>query len=61
MQEHRFRPWPVTMEHSLLAGSLAGEHRDPFDRMIAAQALLEQLTVVTCDREIAAFGCKVLW
>ena len=40
---------------------LPGEHRDPFDRLIAAQALIEDLTVVTRDREIAAFGCKVLW
>lgn len=53
----------LTLEprHAHHAGLLEGEHRDPFDRMIAAQALLENLTVITRDPEIAAFGCKVLW
>jgi len=51
----------ITMVHSLHGGSLPGDHKDPFDRLIAAQALLENLTVVTLDRAIAAFGCKVLW
>jgi len=52
---------PVNSRHAHRAGLLGGEHRDPFDRLIAAQALLEDLTVVTRDPEIAAFGCKVLW
>ena len=47
--------------HALRAGMLPGEHRDPFDRAIAAQGLVEQLPVVTGDRAFAAFGCKVLW
>lgn len=34
--------------------------RDPFDGLIAARALLDDMTVITRDREIAAFGCKVL-
>ena len=45
----------------IAAGLLHGEHRDPFDRLIAAQALAEGLTVVTFDPEFAAFGYKVLW
>lgn len=52
---------PVNSRHAQRAGLLGGEHRDPFDRLIAAQALLDDLTVVTRDPEIAAFGCKVLW
>ncbi|WP_033923138.1 type II toxin-antitoxin system VapC family toxin [Sphingomonas sp. 37zxx] len=56
-----FRSLDVTAAHGLLAGTLAGEHRDPFDRLIAAQALIEELTVLTRDPEIAKFGCKVLW
>lgn len=51
----------VTARHGVYGGSLPGAHKDPFDRLIAAQALLEQLTVVTCDREITAFGCETLW
>ncbi|UUL81737.1 type II toxin-antitoxin system VapC family toxin [Sphingomonas qomolangmaensis] len=61
MAANDFRSLDVTASHGLLAGTLAGEHRDPFDRLIAAQALIEDLTVVTRDREIANFGCKVLW
>ena len=52
---------PAQPRHCLQAGLLAGNHGDPFDRLIAAQALIEGLTVVTCDRQIAAFGCEVLW
>ncbi len=51
----------VRDDHSVCAGLLPGDHRDPFDRLIAAQALIEQLTVITRDRELAAFGCKTLW
>lgn len=47
--------------HGVKGGMLPGDHRDPFDRLIAAQALIEGLIVVTRDPEIAAFGCEVLW
>ena len=47
--------------NSLEAGTLPGEHRDPFDRMIAAQSILEKLAVVTNDKEIENFGAELLW
>jgi PIN domain nuclease of toxin-antitoxin system len=40
---------------------LPGAHGDPFDRMMAAQALIENLTVVTRDPAFAGFGCGVRW
>ena len=52
---------PVSGDHAVRAGRLPGEHRDPFDRLIAGQALVENLVVITNDPQIAAFGCKVLW
>jgi PIN domain nuclease of toxin-antitoxin system len=52
---------PISHHHAIRAGVLEGDHRDPFDRLIAAQALLENLVVITRDPEIARFGCKVLW
>lgn len=61
MMDHDFQSLDVTMAHMLRAGALPGDNRDPFDRVIAAQALAEDMTVITRDREIAAFGCKVLW
>lgn len=61
MARNRFGRMDVSDEHALRAGYLAGEHRDPFDRIIAAQALVEDLTVLTRDPQLAALGCKVLW
>lgn len=51
----------VTVDHGLLAGSLPGEHRDPFDRMIAAQAITEDMIVITRDPALATLGCRTLW
>lgn len=45
-------PLPVTMEHGLLAGSMPWDHRDPFDRILVAQATLEELVLVTVDAAI---------
>jgi len=56
-----FHHLDVTARHGVHGGSLPGGHKDPFDRLIAAQALLENMVVATRDPEIAAFGCKVLW
>lgn len=61
IREEGFQHLAVEHHHSVKAGLLAGPHRDPFDRILAAQALIEDMTVVTRDREIAEFGCKVLW
>ena len=56
-----FRLLDLTAAHALRAGYLQGVHRDPFDRLIAGQALVEDMTVLTNDSRIAGFGCKVLW
>ena len=57
----RYRLLGVTVEHAVVLARLPRHHRDPFDRLIAAQALEDGLTVVTRDPAFAAFGCKVLW
>jgi PIN domain nuclease of toxin-antitoxin system len=51
----------ISVEHSLLAGSFANEHRDPFDRMLAAQAALEGAALVTLDPAFASFPITTLW
>jgi PIN domain nuclease of toxin-antitoxin system len=43
------------------AGLLAGDHKDPFDRMLAAQALIEDMGLVTAGPLLAAFGARVVW
>jgi PIN domain nuclease of toxin-antitoxin system len=59
--EEGFLPLPITLEHAHLAGSLPGAHRDPFDRMLAAQAQIENMPLVTADPVFRAFGTRVLW
>jgi PIN domain nuclease of toxin-antitoxin system len=57
----RGRPLSVTIAHALRAGSFPADHRDPFDRILAAQAMVEDLVVVTPDPAFAAFAVAVLW
>ena len=52
---------PVTHRHGLRAGSYPTKHRDPFDRMLAAQAEMESLTLVTKDAAFEEFPVRVLW
>ena len=56
-----FTELPISTKHAVLAGSLAGSHRDPFDRMIAAQAICESLEVVTADDALAILGARSVW
>lgn len=51
----------VTFEHALRAGALPAAHRDPFDRLIAAQAEIEGMTIVTLDTALRAFDVPTLW
>ncbi len=59
--EEGFQRIAIQQQHSLRAGSLESDHGDPFDRMLAAQAIIEQMTLVTRDRHMPAFGCETLW
>lgn len=53
---------PIEEGHALLAGSLEWAHRDPFDRMLAAQSMLESMTLVTDDAAFAGLrGLATLW
>ncbi len=53
---------PVSTEHALLAGSLEWAHRDPFDRLLVAQSLLENVTLVTSDSEMSTIsGLRRRW
>ena len=52
---------PVLARHGWVAGALPLHHRDPFDRMIVAQAQVEQLPVITADARIAAYEVTIVW
>lgn len=47
-------PLTISVDHALLAGSLMWEHRDPFDRILVAQATLEDATLVTVDSALTS-------
>jgi PIN domain nuclease of toxin-antitoxin system len=55
-----FDPIGITHTHALQVAALPDHHRDPFDRMLISQALVEGLTIVTRDRVIAKYGVPVL-
>jgi PIN domain nuclease of toxin-antitoxin system len=56
-----FSPLPITLAHAQRAGLLAGAHRDPFDRMLIAQAQVEDLLLVTNERLFDDYGVRRLW
>jgi len=51
LQQARFSELPITTKHALRAGALQIKHRDPFDRMLMAQAELDNLAIITYDPE----------
>jgi PIN domain nuclease of toxin-antitoxin system len=55
-----FETLDITPEHAERAGTLPAHHRDPFDRMLVAQALLESCTLLTRDEAFAAYGVPLL-
>lgn len=52
---------PIQASHALHVFNLPYHHRDPFDRMIVAQAQMEKLPVITSDNLIAKYKVKVIW
>ena len=56
-----FQPLPIGLAHGLRAGAYSQPHRDPFDRMLAAQAELERLVLLTADQQLYGFPCRTLW
>ena len=51
---------PITFAHASRAGNLPDHHRDPFDRMLVAQAQIESLALVTADPQLAAYPVEVI-
>lgn len=51
----------ISVDHALRAGRLAGRHKDPFDRMIAAQAIALDIPVISSDVKLDGFGVRRIW
>jgi len=57
---HRFTPLSITTEHALAVETLPPHHKDPFDRMLIAQAQTEHLTLITRDRRISLYDVRII-
>ncbi len=55
-----FEELPITIAHVHIAGRLPVHHRNPFDRMLVAQAFCEDLTILTHDKIFTEYGASVL-
>src|SRR5271168_3089468 len=52
---------PISADHGIRAGLLPGPHKDPFDRMLIAQAQVENVPIVSNDRALDGYGVRRLW
>jgi len=55
-----FEEVPITIDHAAIAGGLPRHHDDPFDRMLVAQAQVEELTIITLDPRFACYDVDLL-
>jgi PIN domain nuclease of toxin-antitoxin system len=56
-----FQILPIHLNHALRTYSLPYNHRDPFDRLLIAQALIEELALVTADRKLGDYKVRIVW
>lgn len=60
LQVHRFTPLDITTEHALAVENLPHHHKDPFDRLLIAQAQVEKLVFVTGDARIKQYAVQIM-
>jgi PIN domain nuclease of toxin-antitoxin system len=60
-RESRFDELPVTAEHAAAVAALPPHHKDPFDRLLVAQALTEPARLLTADKALAAYSNDLVW
>ena len=61
MRDQGFSRLPVSFAHGEAAGALPGPHKDPFDRMLIAQAMLDRMTLVSNEQVFDTYGVRRLW
>lgn len=55
------QPLPITLEHAAAVETLPWHHRDPFDRILVAQALTEGAAIVSSNERLRQYGVSLLW
>ncbi|MEA2680865.1 MAG: hypothetical protein QOK03_2587 [Candidatus Binataceae bacterium] len=61
VSRNRFEVLSISLSHALRASRLPPHHKDPFDRMLIAQAQVERVTILTGDAQIARYPIRVAW
>ena len=61
VEDNGFLLLPISREHIVQTQSLPFHHRDPFDRLLIATALREDLTIATKDEKMSAYGVSCVW
>lgn len=61
VERDEFRALPLHVGHGLMAGAFTAVHGDPFDRMLAAQSIIEDAPILSRDTQLDAFGCERIW
>jgi len=61
IEDHGFEPLAITVAHAERAGRLPGPHRDPFDRMLVAQALAHDLPLLSNESFFDRYGVRRFW
>jgi len=60
LRQTRVTPLAITHEHALRVGDLPAHHRDPFDRLLVAQAQFEKLPLLTADEALAKYDIEIV-
>jgi PIN domain nuclease of toxin-antitoxin system len=61
IMQYQFKPLRITYEHTYQVEALPQHHKDPFDRLLIAQAITENLVLLTCDSVIGQYAVTTLW
>lgn len=61
LEDDDFKSLDIKMQHAAIAGLFSQEHQDPFDRVLVAQSILENLILISCDSALNEFPVQLYW
>ena len=61
IENNGFEILPISFSHLIILSNLEFIHRDPFDRMLIAQAISEKMNIISKDEQIRNYNCKTIW
>jgi PIN domain nuclease of toxin-antitoxin system len=61
VEKQKMKILVITADHAIRAGSLPGPHKNPFDRMLIAQAIAENIPIISNDKALDGYGAQRLW